>query len=239
MSLFPKNLLSLHRGEEELYFKSLAAAEVDSKFLLHMAVIEVTMDMLDIFRQYDTDDEDTKAIQMLTLRLFNAFASGFKLMMSGYYQNSAHILRDILETVFLLDYFRTNRPAIMHWRTTDKKTRKKAYQPAVIREALDDRDGFKSMKRAAIYELFSELAAHPNINSIHMLRPKNMDARNGPFFDNTAFFAVLSEMGRLAIQVGEILEHFFPKGWQVSYPCRQAFRDAKPKWIEEFYSAAS
>jgi len=38
-----------------------------------------------------------------------------------------------------------------------------------VREALDARDGFTSKKRFEIYELFSELAGHPNMKSSWMM----------------------------------------------------------------------
>ncbi|MGE8941828.1 hypothetical protein ACO2I3_07945 [Leptospira interrogans] len=52
----------------------------------------------------------------------------------------ALILRDVLETVFLVDYFRMKRSAITKWRMADQC------------------DGFTNKKRPKIYELFSELA---------------------------------------------------------------------------------
>jgi hypothetical protein len=77
-------------------------------------------------------------------------------------------------------------------------------------EALDARDGFTSKKRFEMYELFSELAGHPNMKLSWMMRPrKDGDAVIGPFMKATALEAVISEMGRLAVQVGEQLNRFF------------------------------
>src|SRR5262249_45962372 len=145
-----------------------------------------------------------KVMQMLGMRLFNAFASSMKLGLTGYSQNSALIMRDILEIVFLTDLFRTNRDLIERWRTTDRKQRLRQFSPVAVRDALGTRDGCTEKKREQLYHLFSDLGAHPNMRSAGMLRPKGMGARNAPFLDSTALLAVLSEMGRLAIQVGEI-----------------------------------
>jgi hypothetical protein len=186
------------------------------------------MDLADVLRQFKTEDEDFKVVQMLGLRLFNSFASSIKLMLSGYSQSSVMLLRDILETVFLLDFFRTNREAIAPWRLSDKQRRLKEFLPIRIREALDHRDGFKEKRREKMYDQFSELAAHPTMQSVAMLRPKGMDARNGPFIDPTALEAVASEMGRLAIQAGEKMDAFFPPVWPYGDETRLAFSRAKP-----------
>jgi hypothetical protein len=140
--LIPDNLISLHRGEEFLRDKSLEAIQANAKLRLHMEIVECAMDVLDSFRSYPTGDEGLKVIQVLGMRQFNAFASALKLMLSGYNQTSALILRDVLETVFLVDYFSTDRLAIAKWRMADKAARVKDFKPVKIREALDKRDGF-------------------------------------------------------------------------------------------------
>lgn len=232
---FPANLHRLHEGEEFLHLKAIELIEVDPRLLLHVTVIEQTMDLLDTFRQFETDDEDFKAIQMLGLRLFNALASSVRLLLAGYAQTSALILRDVLETVFLLDFFRTNRKAITTWRNADKKARLKDFKPVKIREALDQRDGFTTKKREEMYSMFSELAGHASMASVSMLRPTGMNARNGPFLDPAVLDAVLSEAGRLAVQVGETIGSFLPSEWDRGKATYLVFHATKLGWISEFY----
>jgi hypothetical protein len=63
-----------------------------------------------------------------------------------------------------------------------------------------------------------------------MLRPrKEGDAVFGPFVEAGTLEAILSEMGRLAIQVGEILTLFFPAP-HGKEAC-QSFAVAKLKWL--------
>jgi hypothetical protein len=108
-----------------------------------------------------------------------------------------------------------------------------------VREALDARNGVTSKKRAKMYELFSELAGHPTMKSVWMMRPqKNGDAVIGPFIEATALEAVISEMGRLAVQVGEVLNEFFPVDWKRAFPTRAAFAQVKQDWLTTFYSTA-
>ena len=117
------------------------------------------------------------------MRMFNAFASSIKLVMSGYYQKGGMIMRDILETVVSYRFLPHDRPAITRWRFAEKGERMKSFSPVRIREALDKRDGNTEKKRAELYEMFSELAGHPNMKSAMMLRPKGTDdAYIGPFF---------------------------------------------------------
>lgn len=234
----PDNLRSLHGGEERLRGKAEQLVTADARLALQLTVVERAMDLADLFRQVPITDEDMKVVQVLGMRMFNAFGAALKLALSGYGQNSALIMRDILETVFLLDLFRGDPPAITRWRHADKKTRVQEFSPVQVRIALDERDGFTERKRFAMYQLFSELAGHPNMKSVLMLRPhKDGEALIGPFLEKTALEAVLSEMGKLAIQAGEHLDAFFPTDWGKAEAARAAFADGKARWIAEFYGS--
>jgi hypothetical protein len=230
----PANLLCLHTGEEELRAKALTLIEADARLTLHLDITEHVMDLFDILRKFPTEDEDLKVIQVLGIRTFNAFASAIKLMLSGYSQKSALIMRDILECTFLVDLFRTDRSAISRWRAADKQARLKEFKPIKVRKALDAPDGFTTKKRTAMYDLFSELAGHPSMLSIAMLRPNGMDAHCGPFLDPKALEAVLSELGRLAVQAGEIFGTFVPEGWKPGIQTRLVFDAQKRAWLREF-----
>lgn len=234
--VIPSQLDDLHDGEEKLRKKALGIIAGDKRLQLHLAIVEGVMDLADIFRQFDTSDEDLKVAQVLGMRTFNAFAASLKLALAGYHQNSALILRDVLETVFLLDLFAGDRTLIERWRIADTQARIKNFRPLKVREALDARDGFTLKRRAEIYERFSELAGHPTMKSDWMMRPqKDGDAVIGPFMEAVPLEAVISEMGRLAIQVGEQINTFIPADWTRGLPARVAFAELKLKWIAVFY----
>lgn len=229
---------SLHSGEEQLRTKAQAIVDGDTSLQLHLSAVEAAMDVADVLRQFPTSDEDLKVAILLGMRTFNAFGSSLKLIQSGYNQNGALIMRDILETVFLLDLFRGDRTLIKQWRPAEKKTRMKKFGPVMVRKALDDRDDITSMKRFEIYEMFSEMAAHPAMKSSWMMRPeKNGDATIGPFIEAKELEATISEMGRLAIQVGEILTTFFPANWEQGSSTCNAFTEVKSSWLSKFYSS--
>lgn len=236
----PQNLASPHSVEEQLREKARSIIAADPSLQLHLAVTEAAMDLADLLRQFDTSDEDLKVAKILGMRTFNAFASSIKLTLSGYHQNSALILRDVMETVFLLELFAGDPPLIERWRFADKKARMKDFSPVKVREVLDARDGFTSKKRFEHYELFSELAGHPNMKSSWMMRPqKDGDAVIGPFMEATSLEAVISECGRFAVQVGEQLDRFFPANWDQGRPSRVAFARLKQNWFCTFYPTAA
>jgi hypothetical protein len=236
MAILPDNLDSLHSQEEQLYAKSLELIDQDRKLVLHLVVIEQAMNLGDMLRQFLTDDEDLKVIQILGMRTFNAFGASLKLALSGYVQNSALVMRDILETVFLIDLFRGDRSLISKWRLADIKTIRSEFSPAAVRKALDARDGYTTKLREEHYKLFSELAAHPNMKSAWMMRPqKDGDAVIGPFVEKTSLEAVVSEMGKLAIMTGENLNDFIAADWQEALEARLNFAQAKEAWLSAFY----
>ena len=238
MDIIPQKLVALHNGEELPRQKAHSMIADDDRLRLHLAVTEAAMDLADMLRKFDTSDENPKVAQVLGMRTFNAFAASIKLTLSGYHQNSALILRDVMETVFLLDLFAGDPSLIERWRFADKKARMKDFSPLKVREALDARDGFTSKKRFEMYELFSELAGHPNMKSSWMMRPqKDGDAVIGPFMEATSLEAVISEMGRLAVQVGEQLDRFFSADWGI--PSRVAFAHLKQGWLNRFYPTAA
>lgn len=233
---FPKNLVSLHEVEEKLREKALGLVATEPRILLHLCVVEAAMDLADTLRQSPNDDEDYKVIKLMGMRMFNALASSLKLALTGYGQNSALIMRDVLETVFLVDYFGHEPAAIARWRLADRKSRMKEFSPIRVREALDSRDGFTKRKRAEMYEMFSELAAHPTMQSAEMMRPvRGGNAVIGPFVESTSLDAVLSELGRLAIQVGEVLGVFVAADFKKGQGALSRFTSNQGIWLMEFY----
>lgn len=226
----------LYIGEEQHRETALRIIEGNPDLRLHISITEAAMDLADVFRKIGSDDEDIKVITIFGMRTFNAFGASLKLTLSGYHQNAALVLRDVLETAFLLDLFAGNRALITQWRLADKPTRMKNFSPVLVRKTLDERDGNTTKKRFAIYELFSELAGHPTMKSAWMMRPdKDGDAVIGPFMEASTLTAVLSEMGRLAIQVGEHLNKFFPADIKPGLDQRFAFAKLKLEWLNTFY----
>ena len=104
MSTVPEKLKTLHLGEEFVRTKSLELIEADEHLTRHVALIEKAMDLLNLLSTNPSpaEDEDTKVVRLLGMRLFNGCAGAFQLTVSGYYQLSAMVMRDLLETVSCL-----------------------------------------------------------------------------------------------------------------------------------------
>lgn len=189
------NLINLHKLEEELRAKSLAAIEANPALSEHWTFVAETMNAIYAFtHDHVHGSEDELTLQYLGIRLFNAAGASIKLALSGYYQKAFHQVRDVLETSFLVDYLSTYPKKIDEWRRADKKTGKQ-FRPVAIREALDKRDGYTSGGRTRIYALISKLASHPTYSGISMTAtgPGNM-VQVGPFFDEKKLRVWLQEM---------------------------------------------
>ena len=66
------------------------------------------------------------------------------------------------------------------------------------------------------------------MQSGHLMRPrKDGDLEAGPFVEPEFFEAILCEMARVAVQVGEVLDRFFPETWVRVLPARAAFSEAR------------
>jgi hypothetical protein len=151
---YPENLRTLHVGEEALRIKSIEAITRSPKYCLHLRLIESVMDLLNFFvRKHQSAGPEELTIQLLGIRIFNSCASSLKLMMSGYYQAATLQLRDLLETIFLVDFFRGDPRLISEWNASDDRARERRFSPKKVRNALDRRYGHTEGRRAAKYRL--------------------------------------------------------------------------------------
>jgi hypothetical protein len=204
VSPIPENLELLQEGEKFIRTKSLEAIEADEDLSRHVALTEKAMNVLNVLSTNppSQEDEDAKAVRLLGMRLFNGCAAAFQLIVTGYYQNAAMILRDLLETAFLLGFFGLDRTRVSEWRVADETTRKKIFSPFKIQIALDEKDGFTEKKRAESYKILSELASHPTYEGLRMLAPKGLEHHCGPFFDLYTLKPLIEELVKLSIQAG-------------------------------------
>jgi hypothetical protein len=179
------NLGSLHDHEEQLRAQSLEAIKADAALSDHWKLVAEAMNAIFVFtHDHVHGSENELTLQYLGIRLFNAAGASIKLALSGYYQKAFHLVRDVIETYFLVDYLSTYPEKIDEWRRADKKKRIAQFGPGVIRKALDQRDGYTSGKRKEIYDLISELASHPSYRGISLTTTGKANmAQVGPFFD--------------------------------------------------------
>jgi hypothetical protein len=189
-SLF-SDLMDTHEHEEKLRTESMALIHADEELSLRLAIIEKAMTLIFGYTiDHTSRSENEATVQLLGIRLFNAAASGVKLALSG---SAFQQARDIMETGFLLDYFRTSPMQIAVWKAADRATRRKLFEPVKIREALDLRDGDTQMRRAEQYRKLSELASHATWRGFAMTTRRGI-GELGPFLEPTNLKAWLHEM---------------------------------------------
>jgi hypothetical protein len=192
----PDNLESLHKEEERIRENALLAINAESDLNAHMNMIHASMDLICIFtREHQKQTDDELTIQLFGIRLFNAAASALSLMLAGYYQNSLTLLRDLLETGFLLHYFAIDRTKISEWKCSDNKARQEKFRPAKIREALDNHGGAAPTYRGQIYKLMCNYAAHPSYEGFTVIAPKGL-GNVGPFFEETRLRGLVEEFAK-------------------------------------------
>jgi hypothetical protein len=203
------NLESLCKDERELHTKSVLEINSDPQLRDQLIILQESLNLVfDLTKSYKNQSDDELTIQYIGIRLFNSIAVSLKLMLSGYYQSSAIIQRDILETGFLLDYFLSNQDKIKVWKKSTNKERNQKFKPVIIRIALDKRDGFNGKIRMKAYQLLCEFAAHPTYPGFQMVSPRGF-GELGPFFDKKFLKATLEELSlRVPLFVIIYLNHF-------------------------------
>jgi hypothetical protein len=239
----PTNIESLHAGEEKLRMEGIKAIQQSETLSVHLEIIERSMNLIEYFaRVHPHSNDDEMTIQLLGIRLFNGAASALKLLLSGYYQNSVLVQRDLLETIFLLDYFSTDEALIAKWRNSSDVDRLRNFKPVAIRETLDKRDGFTERRREAAYKLLCEMGAHATFKGFRMLiptaDPKDL-AHIGPFFSLKPLEAVLSELAKHLVQAAGGFTKFFSKVARSDYEVQLEFMDLQGKWFEKFYGRSN
>jgi hypothetical protein len=213
-SLF-SDLTVTHEHEEKLYEESMALIHVEPELSRRLVVIQKAMAVVFGYTiEHTSRSEDETTVQLLGVRLFNAAAGGMRLALSGYYQTAFQQARDIMETGFLLDYFRTSPGQISVWKTADRSTRRKFFDPVKIREALDRRDCDTRMGRAREYGKLSELASHATWRGFAMTTRQGI-GELGPFIEPLNLKAWLHEMvlrlGPSAVMYANLFPNADPK----------------------------
>jgi hypothetical protein len=198
---FLDNLSGLHSEEERLHCQSMAAIEASPALLDHLQVIEGAMDLVQILgRAFPQPTTDQQVVQLLGIRLFNASATSLKLCLAGYYQAGFGLIRDILETTHLLDFFLLEPAAIAVWQAGGRVAKQK-FKPKAVRDALDRRDGWTTGQREAIYQRYCAYATHPTYAGVQLVAqgPQRL-ATYGPFY-------AIDTLGHFLIDLAKYLMH--------------------------------
>jgi hypothetical protein len=171
----------------------------------HVLLINQTLDFIDrIVREGEHQDGCHLIILRLTVRCFNSISASLRLASMGYWQPAFTVIRDLLETYFLLDLFNTYPEMLVEWCGLNDTERLRKYAPVKVRTILDERDGNSEKKREKIYKLLSTHAAHPSPNGFSLISPNSLTFV-GPFPDQEKLCATLQELARHVYSTGHIL----------------------------------
>ncbi len=234
--MLPENLISLHKHEEQIRVDSLRLIEKHKDFSDHLEMIHGSMAIIyALAHDHANPTNDELTIQYLGLRLFNSAASSLKLSLSGYYQSAFALVRDVLETVALLDYMKTFPDQIAVWEASDKKQRIAKFGPGAIRSALNERDQFPGNKRKEMYDLLSEYASHATVPGFQLLAPKGL-GKIGPFLSQEYLKAWLGEAVKFLVHGATIFMAHFPKVEPSLLAKKADFLNQANKWREKYMS---
>jgi hypothetical protein len=81
-------------------------------------------------------------------------SAALKSQLFVYYQPAGSQIRDIVETLFLRDYFQGQRELIAEWRNADHATPREKFNPGAVRKALDVRGGLAEKGRENCWGFF-------------------------------------------------------------------------------------
>ncbi len=230
----PGFLQNLSEHEQENHNTSMLTINGEENLKEHLGIVKESLDLLyRLTILYENKDDDELALQYLAIRMFNTVVSALKLLLSGYYQNSFAVQRDLLETGLLLDYFRTNRIKINEWKTSTRQDRLRNYSPRAIRNALNARDGSSKNRRAEIYETLCEYATHPTAPSFQLTQNKG-SGTIGPFFEGKKLEGALTELAIRLPMFALVYALLFPKLPLESQKAHDEFRNKIKIWSEKY-----
>lgn len=236
---FPDNLLRAHAESERLRGETIAAIEASKDLSFHAEAIERTANLL-YFLGHDgpIKNDDDRIVRVLGFRGFNDIITAANLVLGGYYQPAMMIARDLLELTFLMDDFTNDATQIEKWRTLPPKEYDKVFKPVLVRERLDQRDGFTGLKRAEIYKLMSSVAGHPSPAGFQMLLRPDGNYHCGPFVEPKSLDACWSELAKIAIQIGGHFQQFFDLTSKEVVIAKVEYLELQNRWLEHFFGKA-
>lgn len=164
--------------------------------------------IINFITNYVANDDEELTYQIIGSRMFNSVVVSIKLLLSGYYQHSASIIRDVLESMYLLDYFSLYPEKVQVWKKCNEKERNKEFNPAFIRTALDNRDNLSNKKRAERYKLLCKIGTHPSYEGLRLIAPNN-NVTTGPFFYTNYLKASLEEVAQISTEATIIFIKLF------------------------------
>lgn len=201
----------------------------------HKNLIESVLSFIaDVSACHPHESEDDLVNLRLAIRCFNSLSSAFVCLRKGYYQPSLTLLRDIIETTFLIDLFQKDIGKLSEWLHATEKERKNNFSPVKVRIRLDEIDGFVEKKRAEVYSFYSTIASHANPTGFQITMI-NGDSQIGPFPDQTLFQACLEDIAKYASLCGLTVFSALNSDEDEVIELKANFIDAVEPWKKKYF----
>lgn len=169
----------------------------DSSGKNYLELFELTAQaLLATLQPNNNDGEEELIIKYIGTRVFNHAMVAYRSTLSGYYQASYAMQRDLIETAFLADYFRTYPEEIKEWKSVSNEERVKKFSPSSLYNALDKRDKFKDKKRKSQYQQYCEYASHVSYPGFSLLTNESNQIEIGPFYNEKKLINTLHDLCR-------------------------------------------
>lgn len=189
------SILSIQNQEKSIFTESHILISKSELLAEHLSLINNSLNVIYSFSiEHNNNDKSELIIQYSGIRMFNSTASSLNLMLMGYYQNSIILIRDILETTFLIDLFSFKPELIIDWADSNDLQLKNKYSPVNIRIELDKCYNNTSSKRKDLYQMFCAYGTHFTIKGTILLADVNNLLQIGPFINTDKLKACIEEL---------------------------------------------
>lgn len=200
----------------------------------HVGLINAALDFIHRMVIAEPHKSDGHLILLrLSVRCFNSAAAALRLVRCGYWQPAFAVMRDLLETSFLLDLLSRDATEVTRWRTLPEGQRKKAFAPVKVREKLDSRDGCTERKRKDAYDRLSAYAAHATPEGFVVISLEMM-TQVGPFPSEKNLRAALQELARHVAAVSVIIGTIVRTEAEETLALKAAFYNGLQRWSSRY-----
>lgn len=136
--------------------------------------------------------------QVLGIRVLNSIGAADEMILQGFFQPAAVMIRDIVECSYLLDLFSRAPEHLPKWIALGQEAGLKAYKPGQVRDLLNAIDGVDRETRQAPYTFYSRYGTHPNSEAVGLIAPEGA-VHIGPFVDETRLIGLTYDLARFGV----------------------------------------
>lgn len=232
----PENILTINQQADKLTEQTLLRIGGDATLAAHLRLVHDSLDVIYSITKNlpNSNEENQLQLRFLGARLFNSGAAAIRLALSGYYQCSASISRDVFETDTLLEYFLSDSQRLVNWVRCSSDERRSWFGIKPMLDAINKSQPGMADERYGKYRLLCEFATHPTKDSPRLLAVDGL-VNVGPFFNQPILTALLEELAfRLAAAADSFAKNFrdLPTAFLAA---SNGLGEKRKVWYQRFY----